>query len=276
MRARRTPIVTPDTSTAGSRDVSFAPRFSFVAKPPAMIVVNTPSVLVVGNPSVRDAEFIAAGLSWQGYRVEVIGADEAIVRLLGQDSWEFVVLDIATAGRLPAHDCTARPYRIVLVEPGRPEDAIRALSDFGAVALIEKPPHPGVLSASLLSLCRRFFAPAPVAAEKRSARRKDDDGVWCLQLTLWSLAGPGGGETRLTGSETSFLATLAEACGEPVARSSLIVAMGHGIDYYDTRRLDTFVSRLRQKVASACGEPLPLRSVHGYGYAFAAQIVTRP
>ncbi len=77
---------------------------------------------------------------------------------------------------------------------------------------------------------------------------------------------------RLTQQEAAFIAALAETPGIAVARKRIIEAMGHDIDYYDPRRLDTLLSRLRNKLAKEGESSLPVRSIHSIGFAFAAPI----
>lgn len=218
---------------------------------------------------------MTASLAWQGYRIETHAPDKSLSELIERGQWEFMILDLAAAELLPPPAPTDRPYRILLVAVGEPNDTVRALTNFGAVAVLETPPHPGVLAATLLSLCRRFGAMPPVTHENPQRRVGDNAGAWMLDATHWLLSGPDGRKVKLTHTETIFLLTLSKSPGEAVARSRLIAAMGHSTEYYDTRRLDTFVSRLRQKVLTSCAKPLPLRSVHAYGYAIASCIVAQ-
>ncbi len=97
-------------------------------------------------------------------------------------------------------------------------------------------------------------------------------GTWLLNRTAWSITPPDAEPIRLTQSETTFIATLAEDPGAPVPRPRMIAALGHNVDYYDSRRLDTMVSRLRLKVGKDGTPPLPVRCIHAVGYAFVAPI----
>ncbi|MGE5467623.1 MAG: winged helix-turn-helix domain-containing protein [Ignavibacteria bacterium] len=232
---------------------------------------TAPAVLVVADPDGEPGRAIVEELAWQGYRAELRAPETDLAAAPDFEDWEFVILDLATAERLPFPG--ERPYRIVLVPAGHPDDAVRALTDLGASAVLDAPPHRGLLAATLLSLCRRLSALPSAQAERPQLRSGDEANTWRLDTTAWTLACPGGGTASLTRTETSFLRALAESPGDAVARSRLIADMGHSTDYYDGRRLDTFVSRLRQKIAAACGQPLPLRSIHAYGYAFAATIL---
>lgn len=237
-----------------------------------MAVKSLPAVLVVADPAGPIGAAIGSELTWQGYAVELREPKNVLASTFDVEDWEFMIVNLEIAERLPLGSVTDRPYRIILIAPDRPEDGIRALTDLGASAVLETPPHSGLLAATLLTLCRRFAAPS-APSERASALRSEDQACrWQLLATSWNLLGPNGKAVVLTKAEMSFLQALAESPGDAVARSRLIADMGHSVDYYDARRMDTFVSRLRQKVAAGCGIPLPLRSIHAYGYAFAAPI----
>jgi DNA-binding response OmpR family regulator len=232
---------------------------------------DMPAVLVAVEAGGLDARHLTAHLKAQGYRVEV--TNRVAERLAAGDGWEptFLVLDLEAATQLPPAFPDRAPYRVVLVPAGSPNDAIKALCELGAVALLESPPHPGVLAATLDSLCRRFGCQSRRSRER--VREGEEANLWRLHSRIWSLACPDGCTTELSHAETSFLLALAKSPGVAVARRDLIVALGHKPDYYDSRRLDTFVSRLRQKTRCGCGRPLPLRSIHAHGYAFASPIL---
>ena len=44
--------------------------------------------------------------------------------------------------------------------------------------------------------------------------------------------------------------------------------LGHKSDYYDVRRMEIMARRLRKKIETQGGEPLPLETIYGRGYAF--------
>lgn len=230
---------------------------------------ETTAVLVAAGSVRIDTRTLSAHLDAHGYRAEVVAPGDLAAAEAG--GWQFLVCDLEAAAHLAPQPLARAPYRILLIPPGSPDDAIRALSELGAVALLESPPHPGVLAATLDSLCRRLGTEPPRSRQRM--RAGEETNCWQLRLKLWSLVSPSGRTVSLSHAETNFLLALAKAPGEAVSRHDLIVALGHKPDYYDSRRLDTFVSRLRQKVAGGCGMPLPLRSIHAHGYAFASPIL---
>nr|WP_284694603.1 helix-turn-helix domain-containing protein [Geomonas sp. Red32] len=76
----------------------------------------------------------------------------------------------------------------------------------------------------------------------------------------------------MTGKEMKFIACLADAPGEPVARERILAALGYRDDQYASRALDSLVRRLRRKIEEEAHLPSPLKTVHGVGYCFAASL----
>lgn len=227
--------------------------------------------LLVATAAADETNRLAGELAAHGYRTAGLEGAETSPTMIGRAHWDAAVLDMETAESLPRHVFDEGTFRVLVVSTGHPDEAIRALTHFGAAAVIERPVHLGVLAAILSKLSRKAGEQrsAPQSADTRMATGKEAGG-WRLAPTTWSLEGPDGSTVGLTRTETAFLSRLAGAPGEAVPRNDLIKAMGYRIDYYEQRRLDTFVSRLRKKVAASCGTPLPLRSIHAFGYAFTA------
>lgn len=232
---------------------------------------GAPSVLIAIGSGGVDMRALASRLDAQGYLVTVVDRVPESLAMGNEEDYSFLVLDLEAAANLSAAVTASTSRRIVLVPAGSPQDAVRALTEFNAVALLESPPHLDVLVATLDSLCQRFGCQSRRA--KEHVRAGEESNFWHLIAKRWSLVSPAGRTVDLSYAETNFLLALARAPGEAVLRRDLITALGHKPDYYDTRRLDTFASRLRQKVVSGCGTELPLRSIHAHGYAFASPIL---
>lgn len=99
--------------------------------------------------------------------------------------------------------------------------------------------------------------------------------VWLLDRTSWQLASPEGRMVKLTATEHVLLARLAQSPGVAVSRQELVHCLGHDPRYYDPRRMEILVRRLRNKVRVSLGCPLPLETAHGLGYAFTGGVVVR-
>jgi len=132
----------------------------------------------------------------------------------------------------------------------------------GADAYFVKPVDLEELSLQVLNLTRRV--------------RRAQPGYWMLDAVQWSLLTPRGATIKLTQSEIGFLGPLMSTPGTPVDRQVLVSSMGHKLDYYDARRMEIMVRRLRKKIEQLGAEPLPLETVYGRGFVFTARAQVQP
>lgn len=139
---------------------------------------------------------------------------------------------------------------------GATEDRVRGLMEGGDAYLV-KPVDLRELVATLVSVRRRMMSTCEVASPE--APLVASGGSWSLLAPTRVVIG-------LTSMERSLLQYLFEHAGEVASRSSLVLTLGHRLDYYDNHRLDVLVSRLRRKVKSEAGCVLPLRAVRGHGF----------
>ena len=137
--------------------------------------------------------------------------------------------------------------------------------DAGADDYLVKPIDFDELLLVLRNLWRRLGENASAAASPAAAPVAQA-APWRLDVAHWRLLLPNAREVVLSENETRLLHILVNAAGSPVDRRNIVVELGHDLAYYDMRRLDVMVSRLRQKVQQAGGE-LPLKTVHSVGYA---------
>lgn len=128
------------------------------------------------------------------------------------------------------------------------------------------------LAVSLTALARLSRGESPREGRWFYPRRDELADTWVLTPANWTLLVPGGESVVLNQVETTFLTALADRAGQAVSRKEMIAALGHDTDYFDSRRLDTMVSRLRVKVNKVSSVTLPVRSIHSVGYAFVASI----
>jgi DNA-binding response OmpR family regulator len=96
---------------------------------------------------------------------------------------------------------------------------------------------------------------------------------WRLDRQARVLSAPDGGRLDLSASEIALLALLARHPSQAVSRRQIAEDFGFDWVDYDERRLETTVSRLRQRWRSEAGSELPLKTVHRTGYTFAAPLV---
>ena len=91
---------------------------------------------------------------------------------------------------------------------------------------------------------------------------------WLLNSSQLELIAPDGSAIPLSRDECCVLQAAVAANGKLISRKTLIEAMGHNLSYYDERRLEALVSRLRRKLSSCVPESFPVRGVRGQGYLF--------
>ena len=77
---------------------------------------------------------------------------------------------------------------------------------------------------------------------------------------------------KLTKLEMGFLHCFDDAEGVSIPREHIIQALGHRPELYDLRRLETMVSRLRNKIKEVGIKEFPLATVYGSGYVFNAML----
>ena len=215
---------------------------------------------------------ILEGMPNHGWRVLLAGSSAEIAALLLQHQPDILMLTpemevpeiILAAFQIP---CVALQSRADDAE------AIMLMRARGIAACFAPPLNLERLAASLVALRRLVQAPDLTPGQRLLHPRNDEVAEsWVLHLSSWALLAPGGELIHLNQAETSFLASLAKVPGQAVSRKAMVTALGHDMDYFDLRRLDTLVSRLRLKVNKNSSVTLPVRSIHAVGYAFVAPI----
>jgi DNA-binding response OmpR family regulator len=153
---------------------------------------------------------------------------------------------------------------IILSREATLEHRLECLNS-GADVCLTKPVDLRELVATLMSLSRRVNT-------SRSALTtvNGPTTAWTLLSNTWELISPNGAFIGLTSSERSLLSLLMRKSGAAVSRQEIVSEFGHDFRYYDERRLEAIVSRLRRKLEPHQGALNPLKTAHGYGYAFAA------
>ena len=95
---------------------------------------------------------------------------------------------------------------------------------------------------------------------------------WVLNPTSRTLVAPCGHEVALTTQEFAFIRCLAGHPHQPLSRQKIAEDVSQSAQNYDVRNLDALVLRLRKKMAQHNVASLPVRTVHGIGYAFTDDI----
>lgn len=219
-----------------------------------------------------------------GHEVEGCADARELDALLARRGVDILILDInlpgeggfSIASRLRAQ---SEVGIIMLTARGLNVDRVVGL-EVGADVYLVKPVELRELEAQVRSLARRLrlAPPPPAAAATPSADPPAAPAPaaalprWTFDQLAWTLTAPDGRAVKLTGNERVFVTLLVAQPGEPVSRDAIFRALGkRGWDPAD-RSVDSMVRRLRAKGVELLGQPLPIESVHGIGYAFAGPI----
>ena len=210
-------------------------------------------------------EELAETLQEAGFGVRGFAASRDLYAALLVAPCSIAILDIG----LPGEDgfsiaarlrSTGKMGIIMLSARTDVEDRVRSLQG-GADVYLTKPVDLRELLAVVTSLARRLATPK----SEKVPPAVSSTGCWALSADGWTVIAPNAATLALTAQQRSFLMRLWECPGTAVSREELAIALGGDPYEYDFHRLDTLVSRLRQK-ATAIHLALPLRSVRGTGY----------
>lgn len=221
-----------------------------------------PRILLLEDDFELRQHLLLPGLADYGFSVVGVGTAAELYEQLRTQAFDMVTLDVG----LPDADGFSVGQAVRAMAPGigvvmvtghgQVADQVRALNQ-GADAYLVKPVDIEVLAATLRSVLRRMGGrTAAVAPAVR----------WRFLVDEWSAVSPGGRVALLTNTEQRIVARLNESLNQLVSREQLAEALAEDVHDFDPHRIDMVIYRLRRKIRSRCGEPLPLESVHGKGY----------
>lgn len=118
----------------------------------------------------------------------------------------------------------------------------------------------------------RLPIPCSTSKTKPDIANYDASTPWLLNSSRLELIAPDGSAIPLSHDECCVLQAAATASGRLISRKTFIEAMGHNLSYYDERRLEALISRLRRKLSSRVAERFPVRAVRGQGYLFGMKL----
>jgi two-component system OmpR family response regulator len=224
----------------------------------------TKILVVEDEPDLCEA--MVSFLQLEGFQAAGVGSVAAADDWLTTYPIDIVILDVGLPDRdgiawIRQSESIRDKGLIVTTARGELPDRIRGLAA-GADAYLVKPVEFEELRLIVDNVANRLGCGIPNLLSG-----------WKLATVRWELISPNGDIIKLTRSETTLLVTLAASPGQTVHRDELIRALGYKSETYDPRRMEILVRRLRNKVRLQYPIRLPLETVHGQGYAFAADIV---
>jgi len=221
-------------------------------------------ILIVDDDQ-RIRDLLRKFLSRQGFLVS--GARDAghARRLLEGLEFDLIVLDVM----MPGEDglSLTRSLRETLMTPillltarGDADDRITGL-EAGADDYLPKPFEPRELVARINAILRR----APQTPRKAEPPKTMQLGPVRYDVgrgEMWH------GETlvRLTSTEQALMRIFAADPHEPIARQTLIEALGRDHGQAQERAIDVQITRLRRKIETDSKSPRYLQTVRGAGY----------
>jgi len=213
-------------------------------------------VLLDSDAKVRDT-ILLPGLAEHGFSVTGVATALALYEHLRTDTPDIVVLDpiVPDADGFSMGQAVRGLFpHIGIIILGDQMDTV-GLSQWADACLV-KPVHLGLLAANVRSLARRLRRQARTTPSLR----------WRFDADDWKLISPNGRSAALSRNEQRVMGVLASTPGQLVTREHLVAAVTDDARNYDPHRIESLIHRLRRKVASQCGEPLPLSAIPGRGY----------
>ena len=226
---------------------------------------NTAPLVLVVEDEPAQAELLNYNLRQQGLRVAMASDGEEALMLAREQVPDLVLLDwmvpivpgIEVCRRLKSRDDMRGVPIIMLTARGEEGDRVRGL-DTGADDYVVKPYSVNELMARVRALLRRSRA----ASVGQTLRYKD------LELNgERHKASRSGSPVKLGPVEYRLFETFMEKPGRVWSREQLLARVWGNEVNVETRTVDVHIGRLRKALKTAPGQPDPIRTVRGTGYA---------
>lgn len=219
--------------------------------------------LLLVEDNKRISEFLVRGLEESGFSVVLAGNGVTARNLIGQQSWDLILLDIMLPDIDGIELLQYTRYKkihtpiLVISALGELDDKVKAL-DYGADDYLAKPFHFKELIARINALTRRT----------KYNFETEDKVLRCDDLVLYiekHQVERRGREIKLTLQEFKLLQLLMENTNKVLTRSQILQNVW-GLDYdTNTNVVDVYISYLRNKI-DAEGSCKLIETVKGRGY----------
>jgi DNA-binding response OmpR family regulator len=219
------------------------------------------------------SSLVSDALRQEGFKVDEVASSVEFFQALVDNHFDILILDIGLPDfsgfsileYLQKNKLYNNMGIVVLTAFGSREDRIRGY-ELGADLYILKPVDIQELCLAVTNLSNRLSVCEPPD--------KQISG-WSLDKANWLLLSPSGASCKLSAKEVELLTRLSSAECEVVNKYELACSLGYLEDEHGKRALESVVLRLRRKLAQAGCSNVPIKTVHGIGYTFSAQLVIR-
>ncbi len=238
-------------------------------------MTRIPHILLIDDDS-EIQRLLTRYLTTNGLRVTVGGDGRAMHQALADWQIDLVILDIMLpgddgfalcrqlrqAGRLPV---------IMLTAMTEDSDRIQGL-ELGADDYVIKPFNPRELLARIHAVLRRTEDGGQTGRTTEEAPRSLRFLGWTLDRAARELHAPDGTVVHLSGGEFALLLAFLKNPQRVLSRDQLAdMARGQSATPFD-RSIDIQISRLRRKIEPNPKDPSLIKTVHGQGYQFCADV----
>ena len=207
-------------------------------------------------------ELLSHWVSVAGHQAVTFERGEDFLKAMGKEQFEILILDwnlpdatgidilrrVRQTSKVPVLFCTARADQ---------DDVVKALRE-GADDYLIKPLHRLELLARIESVARRGRS----LQAQDEAFEVDDLRVDCVGRAI----SRDGAVFELTGKDFDLAVLFLRNLGRLLSRSHIHEAVWGTVGAVTSRTIDTYVSRIRNKLGLLPKNGWQLKSVHGHGY----------
>ena len=243
---------------------------------------SSATILVVED-EVSYQEALLAGLTREGYHVELSSDGVDALRRFADGRPDLVLLDLLLPGISGLEVCrrmrAIAPVPIIVVSALNSEADVVVALELGAEDYIAKPYRLRELVARIRSVLRRVAPPTHVLLREPQPEKPSPEVVVVGPFRVdfaRRVVTTKGQPVHLSRREFDLLALLLSPPGRVRTREELIDKLWSGRDLADTRTLDTHIRRLRVKMEGDPAHPRYLLTVRGVGFRFEPDMDDQP